>query len=230
MPAVFPPEPRSTGGSTTSADGEQGFASKVNSWRSVTPGGVLGGMPGWQSEGVAVEPSERSCLVNLSVPDAKHPTVCPVKGIPGTGAGLTTMTANVASKLQGTFPDVNIVRAMDQPHQLKVADACVLNVTRKMCPVSLMIRTAWGPLVLDPLSFAVIPGNDDVMIIGNPTLKMLGIEVNDSFGEHARVGCETNIKGIESPRYFESRRVAVSMDTMKQRDNENGRALGSTWF
>ena len=39
---------------------------------------------------------------------------------------------------------------------------------------------------MDPFSFAVMPGNDDVVILGNPTLKAPGIDVYDSLGARAR--------------------------------------------
>ena len=39
---------------------------------------------------------------------------------------------------------------------------------------------------MEPFSFAVMPGDDDVVILGNVTLTLLGIDVHDSLGARAR--------------------------------------------
>ena len=64
---------------------------------------------------------------------------------------------------------------MAHPGKLKVADSRVLVVQERTCPVRIALHTSWGLVTMDPFSFAVILGNDDVVILGNPTLKLLGI-------------------------------------------------------
>lgn len=86
--------------------------------------------------------------------------------------------------------------AMDQPHELKVADGRVLQTVGNTCPVRLLIHPAWGPVLLDQISFTVMPGDDDLVIVGNHTFKMLGVDIHDCMGEHARVGRETKIMAL----------------------------------
>ena len=76
---------------------------------------------------------------------------------------------------------------MAYPGKLKVADGRVLVVQERTCPVRIALRTSWGLATLDPFSFAVMPGDDDVVILGNPTLKLLGIDVDDSLGARGNV-------------------------------------------
>lgn len=49
------------------------------------------------------------------------------------------------------------------------------------------MHTSWRPVILDPFSFAVTPGTGDVVTLGNPPLKVLGIDVYDSLGKCASV-------------------------------------------
>ena len=75
---------------------------------------------------------------------------------------------------------------MTQAGRLKVADGRVVEVSNKTCPVRIALHTSWGLVQVDPFSFAVMPGNDDVVILGNPTLEAVGIDVYDSLGARAR--------------------------------------------
>ena len=47
------------------------------------------------------------------------------------------------------------------------------------------LHTGWGLVTLDPFSFAVMPGDDDVVILGNPTVKLQDIDDYDSCGRRA---------------------------------------------
>ena len=97
------------------------------------------------------------------------------------------MSAGIARKLQAAFPGVKVVGSMSRPGNPKGADGRVLAVQEKTCPVRVALHTSWGSVTLDPFSFAAMPGDDDLVILGNATLTMLGIDVYDSFGG-ARMG------------------------------------------
>lgn len=75
---------------------------------------------------------------------------------------------SVAAKLQAKFPDVKIVGPMDTPQQIRVADGRVLQVIEKTCLVRVALHTSWVPVTVDWFSFAVMPGTDDVVILGDP--------------------------------------------------------------
>ena len=57
--------------------------------------------------------------------------------------------------------------------------------SKKTCPVRIALRTSWGLVILS-FSFAVMPGDDDIVILGNSTLKLPSIDVYDCFGACAR--------------------------------------------
>ena len=115
------------------------------------------------------------------------------------GSGLTTMSEGIVRKLQNAYPGVAFVEKMKTPGKLKVADGRVREVTQKTVPVRISLHTSWGLVSLDPFSFTVMPGDDDVVILGNPTLKALGIDVYDTLGARARE--QANIAGpVLTPR------------------------------
>ena len=75
---------------------------------------------------------------------------------------------------------------MTDDQYVKIADGKLVLVKQKSCPVRTALHTMWGPVVMDPVSYAVLPGKTEVVILGNPTLATLGINVYDSLGECAR--------------------------------------------
>ncbi|CAN0155463.1 unnamed protein product [Scytosiphon promiscuus] len=85
------------------------------------------------------------------------------------------------------------------------------------CLIRVALHTSWGPVAMAPFSFAVMPGNDDAVSIGGPTLKMLDIDVDDSLGQRAQAGREAEIRSVESPSFCESRRVAMSVEALQHR-------------
>lgn len=55
-------------------------------------------------------------------------------------------------------------------------------MTERICPVRAALHTSWEPVTLDPFSVAVMLGTDEVIILGNPTLKFPGIDTYDRLG------------------------------------------------
>ena len=80
--------------------------------------------------------------------------------------------------------------------------------------MQIALHTSWGLVTLDPFSFAVMPGDDDVVIIGNPTLTTLGIDVDDSLGARARE--RAALVGVDTAAYRHCRRVTVSVDALQK--------------
>ena len=102
----------------------------------------------------------------------------PVTAILDSVYGISTMSVSVAAKLQAAVPDVQIVGLM--------TDGKLVLVKQNSCPVRAALHTMWGPVVIDPVSFAVLPGKEDVGVLGSSTLVTLGINVYESLGECAR--------------------------------------------
>ena len=69
---------------------------------------------------------------------------------------------------------------------------------------------------MDPVSYAVLPGKEDVMILGSPTLAALGTDVYNSLGECARQR-NLSVQSVESPNLRECRRVSTTVETLLQR-------------
>ena len=68
--------------------------------------------------------------------------------------------------------------------------------------------------------FAVMPGDDDVVIIGRPVLKRFGIDVHDMADAMAREGHEARIAGVDSPQVSDARRVTLSVDALQGADRD----------
>ena len=160
-------------GNAPAADGPGESGPCVPAFRGVLPGS----MSGFCAEGVAVDEREKWCQASLSVPEAAVIAAVDAVAILDSGSGITIMSAGIANKLQAEFPDVQVVGGMAHPGKFKVADGRVLVVQERTCPVRIALHTSWGLVTMEPFSFAVMPGDDDVVILGNPTLKLLGIDV-----------------------------------------------------
>ena len=195
----------------------------VSSWRAVSPGGKSASMP----DGVEIEPRELSCWVDTSVAHAQNPKPCPMKAVLDTDAGLSTITTCLVRKLQAYNPDVRVVEAMQQEHKLRVVDGRELFVKEKTCPVNVAIHTSWGPtVVLRSQRFAIMPGTDDVAVIGSPMLKHLGIDVYKAVEDRTRDGHHHRITSEDSYNVTEARRVTASVSGYRESVSRRG---GSKW-
>ena len=97
--------------------------------------------------------------------------------------------------------------------KLKVANGRVLVAQERTCPVRVALHTSCGLVTMDPCYVAVIPGDDDVVILGNPTLKLLGIDVYDSLGARAREHAAPT--GVDTSAYRQCRNVIFSVDDLQ---------------
>ena len=48
----------------------------------------------------------------------------------------------------------------------KTATGAPATVSHKVVPIAVGARTPWGAVELQPITFADIPGNDDVVLVG----------------------------------------------------------------
>ena len=70
--------------------------------------------------------------------------------------------------------------------------------------------------MVDPVSNAVLPSKEDVVILGGPTLAALGINVYGSFDECARKPY-LSVQGVESSNFKECQRVSIAVEALLQR-------------
>ena len=59
-----------------------------------------------------------------------------------------------------------------------------------------------------------MPGDDYVVILSNPTLKLLGIDVYDSLRVRAQE--RSALTGVDTAAYRQCSRVTVSVDALQQ--------------
>ena len=78
------------------------------------------------------------------------------------------------------------------------------------------LHTMWGPVVIDPVSYAVLPGKEGVVILVSPTIAALGIDVNDCLGECARKR-NLSVQGVKSPKFKNCRWMSTMVEALLQR-------------
>ena len=171
-------------------------------------------MSGFSAEGVAIDEREKWCQASLLVLGAAVLPAVVAAAILDSGSGITTMSAGIATKLKAAFLDVQVVGGMAHQGKLKVADGRVFVVQKRTCQVRIALHTSWDLVTMDPFSFAFMSGYADVVIFGNPTLKLLGIDVCDSLGARARERATPT--SVDTAAYQQCRRVLVSVDALQQ--------------
>ena len=175
------------------------------------------GLPGFGTEGVDVDEKEKCFLADLSVARAAVKSVSPVTVILVSRSGISTMSESVTAKLQAAVPDVEIVGPMTDDHYVKMADGKLVLVKQKWYPVRRALNTMWGPGMMDRVSYAILPGKEDVAIVGSLTLAALGTNVYGSLGECARKR-NLSAQDVEPPNFKECRRVSIAVEALLQRD------------
>ena len=133
-----------------------GAEAPVPAWRALQTDEVTGFWP----KDVTVEQKDKYCLADLSVPGVLDKSVCPVTAILNSGCGILTMPKSVSAKLRAAVPDVQIVGPMTDDQYLNMANGKLVLVEEKSCPVKTALHTMSGPVVMDPVSYAVMPGKE----------------------------------------------------------------------
>ena len=89
-------------------------------------------------------------------------------------------------------------------------------VKQKSCSVRTALHKMWGLVVMDPVSYVVLPGEDDVVILGSPILATLGINGYDNLRECARKR-NFSFQRVESPNFEEYGWVSITVAALLQR-------------
>ena len=69
---------------------------------------------------------------------------------------------------------------MADDQYVEMADGKLVLIEQKSCPVRTALHTMWGSMEMDPVSYAVLPSEEDVVILGSPALAALEIYMSDS--------------------------------------------------
>ena len=75
-------------------------------------------------------------------------------------------------------------------------------VTHKTVPIEVSVRTPWGAMKVPTITFAVMPGSDDVFLLGVATMKALGLDLYPWAPEKLRPSAVPVHTGVESPSFL----------------------------
>lgn len=150
--------------------------------------------------------------------------MCPVRAVLDSGSDPTSMSDRVVCKLQACFPSVCMAQPMQGAHDVKMVDGSLVPTTTKTCPLRLALHTEWGPVMLGPFCFSVMPAEDDTILLRGATVKELGI-VYDYLATCARKQAIASVHGVENPSFKGCRRVTVAVQALQQRDEDEPVAL-----
>ena len=91
-----------------------------------------------------------------------------------------------------------------------------VSVTERTISLQLALVTPWGPAPLPPISFAIMPGSDGVLLLGLPTLKDLGVDPHERIWESTQQRVSPPNQGVEKPAFLGSRRVSLSVAALQE--------------
>ena len=83
-------------------------------------------------------------------------------------------------------------------------------------PLQLALVTPWGPAPLPPISFAIMPGSEGVLLLRLPTLKDLGADPYERIWDSMQQRLSPPDQGVETPALFGSCRVSLSVAALQK--------------
>ncbi|CAN0266889.1 unnamed protein product, partial [Ectocarpus sp. 4 AP-2014] len=94
------------------------------------------------------------------------------------GSALTSIGTGLLRQMAANLGHESLqMPLVDGPRRAKTATGAPVEVTHKTVPTAVSIRTPWGAVQLEPITFAVMPGEDNVVLFGTATMKKLGIDL-----------------------------------------------------
>ena len=91
-----------------------------------------------------------------------------------------------------------------------------VSVTERTIPLQFALVTPWGPAPLPPISFAIMPGSDGVLLLGLPTLKDLGVDPYERIWDSMQQRVSPPNQGVETPAFLGSHRVSLSVAALQE--------------
>ena len=73
------------------------------------------------------------------------------------------------------------------------------SVTERIIPLLLALVTPWGPELLPPISFAIMPGSDGVLLLWLSTLKDLGLDPYERIWDSMQQRVSPPNQGVGTP-------------------------------
>lgn len=117
---------------------------------------------------------------------------------------------------------------MDQPQSVLVANSRALQITRMTCPVRIALHIRFGPVMLDTFALAVMSGTDDAVILGGPTLDIVGLDIYAGLTECNPRKVERRARPVKRTRCVACPRLSLSVAAMQQQPIDDIHDAGRT--
>ena len=106
------------------------------------------------------------CLrADLSLPGSFGSFMAPV--FLDSGSVLTPIGVGLLSRMCSSFGGAVVQIPLENgPRAARTATGSTVTVTHKTVPIEVNVRTPWGAVKVPPITFAVMPGSDDVVLLG----------------------------------------------------------------
>ena len=119
---------------------------------------------------VDIEPHQIHCSTGMMVPRGEDSESYMVGTVLDSRAGILCVSEAAVCALQKRFPGVDVVQPYDgEQHQVVLADGQAVPIERQTCSLTTTLMTPWAPVTIR-LALAVMPGEDDLLILGSKTL------------------------------------------------------------
>ena len=141
-------------------------------WRQVNIGAAQGPSAGE----IPVDQSAECLRADLSLPGSFGSFMARV--FLDSGSALTSIGVGLLSRMSSSFGGAALQIPLENgPRVARTATGATVSVTHKTVPIEVSVRTPWGAVKVPPITFAVMPGSDDVVLFGMATMKEVGLDL-----------------------------------------------------
>ena len=142
------------------------------------------------------------------------------RGLALTSIGVGLLS-RMTSSLGGAAPTIPLENGA---RVTRTATGATVSVTHKTVPIEVSVRTPWGAVNVPPITFAVMPGSDDVGLFGMATMKALGLDLYPWALEEPRPSAVPVQTGVESRSFFAARRVTLPVESFQSEVSDDAPA------
>ena len=110
------------------------------------------------------------------------------------------------------------------PRAARTATGATVSVTHKTVPIEVSVRTPWGAMKIPPITFAVMPGSDDVVLFGKGNDEGVRLDLYPGALEKLRSSAVPVQIGVESPSFVAACRVTLSVQSFQSEVSDDAPA------
>ena len=166
---------------------------------------------------VPVEFADKYVPAELCLPGHRERGAIAVRAVLDSGAHFTSLSLPIVEMLERMIPGVQMrIPFSLGARQAVTASGQKVAVTERTIPLQLALVTAWGPAPLPPISFAIMPGSDGVILLGLPTLQDLRVDPYACLSQSLKPPAFQPASGVETPAYLGNRRVSLSVEAFQE--------------